>query len=73
MTRIVYYLSVSQLLMIPLILKNIEDEALKMKWKGAVFAACVLYFLLFLLSAHQEGVGLLPYRMWLFEERYIFK
>ena len=44
-----------------------------MKWKGAVFAACVLYFLLFLLSAHQEGVGLLPYRMWLFEERYIFK
>ncbi len=72
-TRIVYYLSVSQLLMIPLILKNIEDEALKMKWKGAVFAACVLYFLLFLLSAHQEGVGLLPYRMWLFEERYIFK
>lgn len=72
-TRIVYYLSVSQLLMIPLILKNIEDEALKMKWKGVVFAACVLYFLLFLLSAHQEGVGLLPYRMWLFEERYIFK
>ena len=72
-TRIVYYFSVSQLLMIPLIFKNIEGESVKMKWKIAVFAACVLYFLLFLLGAHQEGGGLLPYRMWLFEERYIFK
>lgn len=72
-TRIVYYLSVSQLLMIPLMIHNIEDDGVKMKLKLAVLVACVLYFALFLLSAHQEGVGLLPYRTWLFEERYQYK
>lgn len=72
-TRIVYYLSVSQLLMIPLMIHNIEEDGVKMKLKLAVLAACVLYFALFLLSAHQEGVGLLPYRTWLFEERYLYK
>lgn len=72
-TRIVYYFSVSQLLLIPLMVKQIEDEAVKLKIKLTVFAVCVIYFALFLLQAHQAGIGLLPYRMWLFEERYVFK
>lgn len=72
-TRIVYYFSVSQLLMIPLMVKNIKDDVVKLKFKLAVFVACILYFALFLLSAHQAGVGLLPYRTWLFAERYVYK
>lgn len=72
-TRIVYYLSVSQLLMIPLMIRNIADEGVKMKLKLAVMVVGILYFALFVLSAHQAGVGLLPYRTWLFEERYLYK
>lgn len=69
-TRIVYYFSVSQLLMIPLMLRSIEDDAVKMKLKLVITIVCIIYFALFLLNAHQAGVGLLPYRTWLFEEGY---
>ena len=69
-TRIVYYFSVSQLLMIPLMIQNIEDDAVKLKLKLIVTVVCIIYFALFLLNAHQAGVGLLPYRTWLFEEGY---
>lgn len=69
-TRVVYYFSVSQLLMIPFMLKNIEDDTVKMKLKLIVTAVCIIYFALFLLNAHKAGVGLLPYRTWLFEEGY---
>lgn len=69
-TRIVYYFSVSQLLMIPLMIRDIEDDTVKMKLKLIATVVCIVYFALFLLNAHQEGVGLLPYRTWLFEEGY---
>lgn len=72
-TRIVYYFSVSQLLLIPLMGKQIKDDAVKLRIKLTVLVVCVIYFALFLLQAHQAGVGLLPYRTWLFEERYVFK
>lgn len=73
-TRITYYFSVSQLFMIPLIVEHIEDAKVKKRVKIIVFAACIIYFVVFLLQAHQEGVGLLPYRSWLFEqERYHYK
>lgn len=73
-TRITYYFSVSQLFMIPLIVEQIKNEKVKKRVKMVVFAACILYFGVFLLQAHQDGVGLLPYRSWLFEqERYHYK
>ena len=73
-TRITYYFGVSQLFMIPLIVEHIEDEKVKKRVKMVVFVACILYFGMFLLQAHQDGVGLLPYRSWLFEhERYHYK
>lgn len=72
-TRIVYYFSVSQLLMIPLMVKNIEDDMVKMKLKLLVTVVCIVYFAFFLLNAHQAGVGLLPYRTWLFCERYVYE
>lgn len=69
-TRIVYYFSVSWLLMIPLMVEKIEDDVVKTRIRYLMIAVCVVQFMLFLLSAHQAGVGLLPYRSWLFEERY---
>lgn len=73
-TRVSYYFGVSQLLMIPLILHHIEEQKLRRKVTVIVFVMCILYFVVFLLQAHQEGVGLLPYRSWLFEtERYTYQ
>ena len=73
-TRIAYYLGVSQLFMIPLIIKNIEDSRVRKRVTGVVFGVCVIHFLVFLLQAHRDGVGLLPYKSWLFEsQRYTYK
>ena len=73
-TRIAYYFSVSQLFMIPLILQNIRERRTRRKVTAIVVVACVLYFVIFLLQAHQDGVKLLPYRSWLFEtERYTYQ
>ena len=73
-TRIAYYFSVSQLFMIPLIVHNIYDVVLRKRIERIVCLVCIAYFMVFLLQAHENGVGLLPYRSWLFEaERYTFK
>lgn len=73
-TRISYYFAVSQLFMIPLILQHIREQGIRRKVTAVIFAVCILYFAVFLLQAHQDGVKLLPYKSWLFEtERYIYK
>lgn len=73
-TRIAYYFSVTQLFMIPLILHAIGDKKVRQRVTVLVFWVCIIYFGVFLLQAHQAGVGLLPYRSWLFEtERYTYK
>lgn len=73
-TRVSYYFGVSQLFMIPLILYNIDEQKLRRKVTLIVFVVCILHFVVFLLQAHQDGVGILPYRSWLFEtERYTYK
>lgn len=73
-TRIAYYFSVVQLLMIPRIICGIEEEKIQKRVCALVCTAGVIYFVIFLLGADKPGVGLLPYRSWLFEtERYIYK
>lgn len=73
-TRISYYFTVSQLFMIPLILQKIKERSTRRKMTAFIVVVCLLYFALFLLQAHEDGVKLLPYRSWLFEtERYIYK
>lgn len=72
-TRIAYYFGVSQLFLIPMVLHNIEDGRVRKKATYVIFALCIVYFLVFLLQAHQDGVKLLPYKSWLFEaQRYIY-
>ncbi len=67
--RIGYYLITSQILLIPAILGSIRDEKKRKIIKVAVIIACVIYFLLFLRSANQPGVRVLPYKSWLFFEK----
>ena len=73
-TRISYYFSVSQLIMIPLLVCHIEGEKRRRQAAALIAVVCLIYFGVFLLQAHQEGVRLLPYRSWLFDtQRYTYK
>ena len=72
-----YYLITAQVFLVPGILKNMPDtlqggKSLRnMKRIMYVFTAafCLLYFVYFLLTAHQEGVRVLPYHSWIFTEK----
>lgn len=73
-TRIVYYFSVNQLLMLPILVKSIPDEKLQKRIKYGIVTCCIVYFGVFLLTAGQTGVKLIPYQSWLFEaERFQYK
>ena len=67
--RIGYYLVTSHVLFIPAILGSIKDKKKKKIFTILVITAGVLYFLLFLRSANQPGVRVLPYKSWLFFEK----
>lgn len=65
-TRIGYYLSVSQILMLPLLVKNIPEEKAKKHVKIIIIITSIVYFVAFLWIAKRPGVSLLPYHSWLF-------
>jgi hypothetical protein len=73
-TRIAYYFSINQILLIPLIISKIADEKLRTRLKWLIGIIAVAYFIIFLLGAHKDGIALLPYKSWLFtSERYTYK
>ncbi len=60
--------------MIPLILQKITEQKVRRRITAVVYAVCILYFMVFLWKAHEDGVGLLPYQSWLFEtQRYTYE
>ncbi|MGN1313688.1 MAG: EpsG family protein [Lachnospiraceae bacterium] len=67
--RLGYYLITSHVLFIPSLLMGIEEKKKKRILTSVVIASCLLYFLLFLWTADQEGVRVLPYKSWLFYEK----
>lgn len=67
--RIGYYLMTSHVLFIPAIVGSIKNEKKKKIFTALVIIAGVIYFLLFLRSANQPGVRVLPYKSWLFYEK----
>lgn len=73
-TRLAYYFSINQILLIPLIISKIDDEKLSTRIKWLIGIITVAYFIIFLLGAHKDGIALLPYKSWLFtSERYTYK
>ena len=67
--RFGYYLMTSHVLFIPAILGSIKKEKKKKIFTVLVIVAGIVYFLLFLRSANQPGVRVLPYKSWLFYEK----
>lgn len=67
--RLGYYLMTSHILFLPSMVGNIKNEKKKKILKACIMIAGVIYFILFLKSANQPGVRVLPYKSWLFYEK----
>ena len=67
--RICYYLMTSHIFFIPAVLGSIKNEKKKKIFTGLVIMAGLVYFAIFLKTANQPGVRVLPYKSWLFYEK----
>lgn len=67
-TRIGYYLNITQILFIPAILQKIPDKRQKWFFRIVISAAAAGYFALFLLRADNDGIRVLPYQTFMFHD-----
>lgn len=65
-TRIGYYMTVTQIFLIPGVLMRITDKKWKIFWTTGVVVAFIGYFALFLHTAYETNIRLLPYLNWIF-------
>ena len=68
LSRVGYYMLVSQLFLVPSVLCKIANGKWQKILSGLVIIACVIYFAMFLLKADSSGIELLPYRSFLMPE-----
>lgn len=66
-SRIGYYMIVSQVFLIPGVLIRIEKKGWRIFWTVGVGIAFLGYFALFLHSAYDTSIRLLPYLNWIFD------
>lgn len=67
-SRIGYYMNVSQLFLLPGMINAIPKGKKRKLWKTIFIAAAVLYFAAFLYKAYDPLIKVLPYRTWIFPE-----
>ncbi len=67
-SRIGYYLTVTQILFVPYLLKGIKDERKRQIATAIVIVFCLGYFALYMRGAGNDGVRILPYQTFLFHE-----
>ena len=66
LSRLTYYLIIPQIFLVPRVLLKISDEKARKLQTAVVLAACVLYFIRYMLHAGDDGILVLPYRSFLF-------
>lgn len=67
-TRIGYYLNITQILFIPAIIMKIPDKKQKKFFSAMVILAALGYFILYLLRAGNDGIRVLPYQTFMFHD-----
>lgn len=67
-SRIGYYLTVSQILFLPMLLGQIADRRWRKVFRLGVILAAVLYFAMYLSKASNDGVLILPYKSFFFHD-----
>lgn len=66
-SRVAYYLSVSNVFLLPGVLRKIKDKRQERVCSVLIIGGFFLYFIMFLYKAYNVEVGLLPYKTWLFD------
>ena len=67
-SRIGYYLTVSHILFLPMLLKRVENERLRKLFRIGIIMAAILYFAVYLSRAGNDGVLILPYKSFFFHD-----
>lgn len=67
-SRIGYYLTVSQILFLPMLLQKVEDKRWRRLFRAGILCAALLYFAMYLKKASGDGVLILPYRTFFFND-----
>lgn len=67
-SRIGYYLNVSQIFLIPGILAGISDEKKKRFFRLIIIIAAMIYFAFFLYKASADTIKILPYTSWVYSD-----
>lgn len=67
-SRIGYYLMVSQILFLPMLLKAVPDKRWRRLFRMGILLAAVLYFGMYLKKGANDGVLILPYRTFFFHD-----
>lgn len=67
-SRIGYYLTMSQILFLPMLLARVKDEKWRRLFRAGILLAAVLYFAMYLRRAANDGVLVLPYKTFLFHD-----
>lgn len=67
-SRIGYYLMVSQILFLPMLLKAVPDKKWRRLFRAGILLAAVAYFAMYLKKGANDGVLILPYKTFFFHE-----
>jgi hypothetical protein len=66
-SRIGYYLTITQILYLPALLRDLKPSRLRTLCILGTGAAFLLYFAMFLRDAYETSIRILPYRSWIFQ------
>lgn len=67
-SRIGYYLTVSHILFLPMLLERVEDRKWRRLFRLGILLAAVLYFAIYMSRADNDGTLILPYKTFLFHD-----
>ncbi len=67
-SRIGYYLTVSHILYLPMLLKRVEDRRWRKVLRAGILLAAVLYFAIYMSRADNDGTLILPYKTFFFHD-----
>jgi len=66
-SRIGFYLNITNIFFIPALIRRIENKKIRTVWTVLICAAFIAFFALFLKSAYNTDVRILPYYNWIFQ------
>ena len=67
-SRIGYYLTVSHILFLPMLLKRVENERWRKLLRLGILLAAILYFAIYMSRAGNDGTLILPYKTFFFND-----